>query len=135
LNPTWPNSLVARGDAYADAGNYRAALADFREAVRRFPKSARTHDGLAWFLATCPDGRWRDGKQAVNEATLGCALSDWGDAYNLNSLAAALAETGDFEQAVMRSTQALKGASPSDRKRFEEQLASYRQGKPWRELP
>jgi tetratricopeptide (TPR) repeat protein len=118
LAPSYPNALVARGDAYAEDRNYRAALTDFRQAVKRFPKSARTHDGLAWFLATCPEARWRDGRQAVSEATLACVLSNWKDANNLDSLAAALAETGDFDQATRRAEQALKQPLLDDRERW-----------------
>ena len=135
LAPSWPNPLVARGDAFFDSGNYKSALADYQQAVKKFPDSARAHDGLAVFLASCPDAHWRNGKQAVREATLACNLSGWKDAYALASLAAALAETGDFKGAIKQEERALANPMLIDRVEFKKDLAHYRQGKASRDKP
>ena len=34
-------------------------------------------NGLAWLLAACPEGKYRDGKRAVELATKACELSGW----------------------------------------------------------
>ncbi len=135
LNPGWPNSLVARGDAYLDGGEYKSALADYREAVRRFPRSNRAHAGLAQFLATCPAAEWRNGKEALVEAKIACVQTDWKDPYAVAALGNALAETGNFPEAIQHAKRALEMSQPRDREEAQKQLDAYRKGKPWREQP
>ena len=135
FSPNWPNGMVARGEAHAALGNYRAALADFRAGVRRYPNSPRVHDGLAWFLGSCPEAKWRDGKEAIREATKACEATNWNDGDYIDTLAVALAEAGDFKQAVRRAEQAIRLGPADNRKSFASRLALYRQGKPWREKP
>ncbi len=134
-NPKWTNPLIARADAYNALGDYKAARADYRRARELAPRLAGPHNALAWFLATCPVAAWRDGKTAVQEATLACSLSQWKDPDDVDSLAAALAETGEFVQAAKREEEALRMSPPEKRKSFEKRLASFRQKQPWREAP
>jgi len=42
----------------------------------------------------------RDGTRAVAEATTACRLSRWMDFYHFDTLAAAYAEAGRFEEAI-----------------------------------
>ncbi|MBA3544683.1 MAG: tetratricopeptide repeat protein [Chthoniobacterales bacterium] len=133
-DPDWVNPIIARAETYRETGNYRAALADFRRALMVEPRSARPHNSLAWFLATCPEGKYRDGNTAVREASIACTLTQWKDAGYLDTMAAACAESGDFAQAVKRGQEAVKSVPKGERKKsLESHLAVFRQGKPWRE--
>src|SRR5262249_49421907 len=62
---------------------------------------------LAQLLATCPDDKVRDGKRAVQYATTACELTDWKVPSCLETLAAAYAEAGQFEEAIRYQTRAL----------------------------
>jgi hypothetical protein len=53
-----------------------ADIAAYQETARLDPKNAEVHNGLAWLLATGPDGV-RDGKQAIKHATRACELTGW----------------------------------------------------------
>ena len=55
----------------------------------------------------------------------------WKDEDMIDTLAAAYAETGDFDSAVRYAAQALavKGISPQDAKAFREHLAWFQQRK------
>jgi hypothetical protein len=78
-------------------------------------------------MATCPDARLRNGKQAVESASRACELTGWKVAQPLATLAAAYAENGDFERAVEWQTKANELSSTSnDRSEGAERLALYR---------
>jgi hypothetical protein len=83
--------------------------------------------------ATCPDGRYRDGKAAVEDARRAAELTGWKDPYGLSALAAAFAESGDFEEAVKWQVKALE----DERYRREvgtgaaKRLSLYRERKPY----
>jgi tetratricopeptide (TPR) repeat protein len=83
------------------------ALADLREALRCDPVNANAHNDLAWLLATCPDANIRDGAKAVEFARKACELSGWGKPGTINTLAAACAEAGQFDEAVRWAQQVL----------------------------
>jgi TPR repeat protein len=91
-------------------------------------------NGLAWLLATTRFDRLRDGPVAVTQALRATALLR--TATTLDTLAAAYAETGDFDKAVATQREALaivdvrRGERRSE---FERHLDSYLNKKPWRE--
>lgn len=107
LTPDNALNYSFRGRLLQQRKQFKRALEDFGEAVRRKPDDWTYHYDLAWLLATCPDSRIRDGKRALTEATRACTLTKWKSAPCLEALAAAAAETSDFEQAVKRQSQAL----------------------------
>lgn len=112
------------------------ALAAYGEVIRLEPSNAWALDGRAWIWATCPDPRFRDGPRAVASATRACELLDWNDPVTLDTLAAALAESGDFPAAVRRQESAIEHLDANDReqKLYRERLALYQAGRPYRDV-
>jgi hypothetical protein len=92
-------------------------------------------NSIAWLRATFPEQSLRDGKQAVSEATRACELTEWKDWAYLDTLAAAYAETGDFENAVKFQSQAIEPstASADQQGGMRKRLELYRKKKPYRE--
>lgn len=117
--------------------DYGRALADLEELARRHPEDPYPHKTRAWVWATCTDAKYRNGKRAVESATRACELSGWKEPASLDALAAAYAESGDFEAAISRQTEALDRVPPNSRRRpgYKARLALYQQGKPYREEP
>ena len=135
LDPQSAANFYNRATAYQRKGDLAAAVADYTDAIRLQPKHAQSHNGLARLLATCADDKLRDGKQAVEHATTACELTEWKFAAFLDTLAAAHAEAGDFEQAVKWAAQSVELATGSRKDEFKARLELYRSGKPFRQQP
>jgi len=136
-NPDNVEALQGRANALLGIGKHAEALADFNKAVKLGVDDSGTLNNLAWMLATSPDDALRDGRRAVELATKACELSDYKQAHILSTLAAAYAETGDFETAIKWSQKAQeiskKGSDPTVQQSLEKELKTYQQHKPWRE--
>ena len=118
----------------AAKGYYKSAGHEFRNLAARFPNSAAARNGWAWFLATCPDAGSRNGNTAVIEARVACELSRWDDPRYLDTLAAAYAENGEFDQAVKYAARALEKLSEADpdRPQLVRHLAFFQRKEAWR---
>jgi serine/threonine-protein kinase len=124
-----------RGGTNLLFGNYKAGAADYAKALELEPQDARTLNALAWLKATCPDASIRNAPAAIRLATEACTRTNWRDFGNIDTLAAAYAEAGQFDQALKYQEVATKNALPDDRREREERLALYRQRKPCRDKP
>lgn len=134
LNPKAVGSLLQRAKLYESAGLYTNAVRDLSMIVEQRAKAAMAWNLLAWLLATCPEPQVRDGKRSVEFATKACELSSWTNYAYVDTLAAAYAETGDFDRAVKYQRQAASmGDLPGDnRTNVEDRIDLYLQHKPYR---
>jgi tetratricopeptide (TPR) repeat protein len=128
------NAYNNRGFAYFTKKEYEKAIQDYLHAIRLNPNEVNAHTNLAWVLGTCPKDEVRDGKKAVEHATLACNLGQWKNAYGLRSLAAACAENGNLKHAIMwqKEAIALGFGGNEDREIAYQQLKLYEKGKPYR---
>ena len=131
LDPKHPYSYNNRGVAWEGKKDYDNALADYNEAIRRDPTYGEPLNNAAWLRATCADGQFRDGKKAVELATKACVLGDWAIADNLDTLAAAYAEAGDFDAAVKYESKAID-LNPSE-PGLKDRLVRFKNHQPYRE--
>ncbi len=136
LDPKFTAAYTNRGIAWRSKGEYDRAVADYSEAIRLDPKNIYSYNARAWIWATCPNAAFRDGNQAVASATRACELSDWKDPGNIDTLAAASAEAGDFEQAVRWQTKAIDLLPDAKKKAdYRTRLELYQAKKPYRLTP
>ncbi len=137
LQPKDWRAYRGRADTCLNLAKQAEAIADYEKAIQLEPKDEGVLNNLAWVLATSPDPKLRNGKRALQLATRACELSHYKRAYILSTLAAAYAENGDFPQAIHWSSKAVEiGGQDHDAslKELKKELASYKAGKPWREL-
>ncbi|MGE6433714.1 sel1 repeat family protein [Shewanella baltica] len=91
---------------------------------------------VAWILATCPEAEYRDGNKAV-ELSLKLLKVNENDPTNLDNLAAAYAEVGDFGAAIstqQKAIEALKmSAEMTKTDEFLQRLQTYEQKRAYRE--
>ena len=136
LDPKYASAYYNRGRAWNNKGEHDRAIADYNEAIRLDPKYAWTYNSRAWLWATCLDDRYRNGKRAVESATCACKLTKWKEVFPLGTLAAAYAESGDFDAAVkcQEKAQAMY-LDDKDREKGLARLELYKAHRPYREQP
>jgi tetratricopeptide (TPR) repeat protein len=135
LKPNDATALAMRGMCYNNKGRFEDALKDYYQAIKIDSTNASAWNNLAWFRATCPTAAMRNGKEAVEAATKACDYSSWKNWMRVDTLAAAFAEAGDFQQAVKYQKQALNmdKASSKERQAMQSRLVLYEQRQPYRQ--
>ncbi|HEX4144824.1 MAG TPA: tetratricopeptide repeat protein [Pirellulales bacterium] len=116
--------LINRGSAERMLGQFDKAVADYERAAAIDDKSYAVNRNFAFLRAACPDPAFRDGAKALELAKKACEATNYRDAWSLSSLAAASAETGDWDAAVKWENEAiavdkLKRNEPEHKRRLE----------------
>jgi len=135
--PQFIEAALLRAEANAALGRYAESLKEIEHVVAIHPRTialARALSERAWLRAVCPDPSFRNGRQAIKDATAACRIMAWRDDDMIDTLAAAYAEAGDFDSAVRYEQQALgvKGITAENSKRFQAHLALFQQHQPLR---
>lgn len=123
--PDSDGDLHNRAVVQTTLGRHREAIRDYERALAINPKSGGSNNNLAWLLATTPDLALRDGPRALRHART--ALEQGRAGAWLDTLAAALAECGDFEAAVTAEAEAYRRSSPRN-EAFRQKIKIYREG-------
>ncbi len=136
-NSDWPTYAV-EPDEYSQAvqqGDYQAALDSLDRQLKQFPDNAWLHNNKAWLLSTCPVAEIRDGEKAVEHAGRACGLTNYVNYMMLDTLAAAHAEQGDFDEAVRWQKKAIEmmPADTFDGGGVRDRLELFESGQPYRE--
>ena len=115
-------------------GRLREAVEHFREALRLDPGLTSARNDLAWLLATAADPSLRSPKEAVRLAEdLGSATGP-PSANELDTLAAAYAAAGRYEDAVRAARRALALAQQQDprlARQIESRVREFERGRAW----
>lgn len=122
-----------RGAAWQAQAKYDQAVADYQAAIRIDSKHALAHNSLAWLLATCPDEKFRDGRRGVEMAKRAYELSEGKRVDFLDTLAAAHAEAGEFDQARLWQAKAIEMAPESKKAAYAARLKLYESRQPFRD--
>ena len=127
--------VCSRADLLADMGHYRKAMADYAKAIELDPQFAHAYRNGAWLLATCPDCTLRDPENALIGAERALEFGYGQRHAALDTLAAAQANAGLFDEAVATVEQAIAIAPEKARQAYQVRLQFYQQGQPFRTTP
>ena len=127
LYPQFSGAFLNRATVHSAKRNYEAALKDYSDAQRSNPDNLRAFNDAAWLLATCPEESVRNPKLAIQLAEQADSLSDIPVGNFLDTLAAAYAADGRFDDAVETAEQALKSLPEAERAPTAARLEKYRQ--------
>lgn len=98
-------ALANRGDSWQESGEWKLALEDYQASLAS-ESAPETMRRLAWLLATCPDDSLVDAAESLR--LIRAAIMQTGETpENLDTLAAALAASGDYQQARDVQTRAI----------------------------
>lgn len=131
-NPRFAPAFANRGSVYKQRRDYAKAVADYGASLRLNNYIITTHNDLAWLLATCPDKKYRNGKQAVEHARYACEQTRFRDWNMLETLAAAYAEKGEFDQAVTWAKEARRRAPKQQQAKLKKLAERFADRKPLR---
>ena len=110
---------------------FKDAIIQYDRAYRASPDSIDVQNNLAWILATCPDKALRDAPRAVTLAEQAARSTNYADASTLDTLAAAYAESGAFQKAVMTQRKAIELTPATSRSDLQKRLDLYLSGQPY----
>ena len=131
------DAALLRANINVSLQKYAEASKEFNSLIAMRPPTvilSRALSERAWFQATCPEASFRNGQQAVKDAKAACSIVAWKDEDMIDTLAAAYAETGDFDSAMRYAQQALaiKDISPRVAKRIQGHIALFQRHQPIR---
>ena len=137
LRPTFAKGQEQLGYVLYMQADFPSALAAFRAALAADPKQPVSLLLSAKVLATCPDPAVRNGAEAVRLAEQARDLAGTPDGVLYDTLAAAYAEAGRFDDAITAEQSAFAAGQPSPTAvaRFRSHLISFQAHRPLRESP
>ena len=135
VSQSYAPAMLNRGWASELKGDYLKATTDYLLAIDSLTLFAANN--IAWLWATCPDEKFRNGKEVVKFAKAICEQTANREGMFLDTLAAAHAEVGDFDAAVKAQELAMKdkGYTRKYGDDAKKRLHLYKDKKPFRSTP
>lgn len=135
-NPQLGEAYYRLGASYMAEGEFSEAASVLRQGLLAILQDMRLLERLAWILATSPHVASRNGEEAVRLAGQACRLVRYKDAQCLDTLAAAYAECGRFDEAIQTIQRALVLTSAGEQAArvatLQRRLERYAAGRPLR---
>ncbi|HZM03712.1 MAG TPA: tetratricopeptide repeat protein [Candidatus Saccharimonadales bacterium] len=139
LDPESAPAHANLGDLFLKEGRVADSLVQYQAALALQPANPAILNDLAWIRAANSQARFRDGPEAVRLAERACQITDYRVPVILNTLAAAYAEAGRFEDAVATAEKArqavLAMGHPEAAAQVLHSIQLYQSRQPYHESP
>ncbi len=136
LKPRLADAYLGLGRTLVAQGEYAEAVQTFRRGLEVEPRHMVMGDEMAWIMATAPDPTVRNALQAIQIGERLAELTGRKEFKPLDTLGAAYAEAGRFEQAVATAREALQLAEARNDTNLviaiRSRLELYERSKPYR---
>lgn len=137
ISPRLAEARSSLAQAFVERGKMAEAVAQFQSALQLEPNNLEIQNNLAWLLATSSNGAIRNGARAVQLAEQASKGTAGKNPVVLRTLAAAYAETGQFDNARRTAQMALELTRAAGRQALAAELAAelktYQSGVPLRQ--
>lgn len=137
LDPDQPMVCNMIAEILYTQGRIPDAIEYWKKGLELKPEWPVVLNNLAWILATHKDDNIRNPVEAMKYAQKACELTNYKSHESLDTLSAALASAGKFEEAVTKAEEALKiSVSLGLQKKTDQvkkRIELYRLGRPYRE--
>lgn len=136
LAAMWLSEMHAKGLGVAKDAQRAGTLLE--EALAAATASEKNE--FAWELSVLPDAQLRNGALAIKVLQPAVAAAEHPSPAHIDTLAAAYAEAGQFDQAIETQLAAIAAASSAklsdaEQDRFRQRLDLYQRKQPYREAP
>ena len=137
INPYFGKSHYNLAKIYNRQGRADKAVFHYGKALQIDPEMKIALYNLSWLLATHADDTHRDGRRAMQLAEKLCSMTRFKEALAFDALAAAYAETGQFDKAIASAERGIGLASRSGPPELldglRQRLKRYRLGQAYRQ--
>lgn len=110
IDPDYAGAYYNLGKIFANQEKIKDAISYYRKTLHINPNMTQALYNLSWILATHRDAEYRNGEDALKLAQRLCKITRYKQPLALDSLAAAYAEVGSFDDAVSTTKKAFKMA-------------------------
>ena len=139
IQPKNPDAHTTLAVALDERGQTAEAITHYKNALQISPRSISAANNLAWLLATSSTASLRNGDKALELARQANQLSGGANPLVLGTLAAAYAETRQFERAIEIAQAASQLAKMQGESalvvRLQQETELYEMSLPYREAP
>jgi tetratricopeptide (TPR) repeat protein len=126
------NIYAGLGMAYIRAGKKEPAIENLTKAVELKNNDEIIFNGLSWLLATQAEVNEAEANRAIEYARRACEKTEYKNAVFIDTLAAAYAAGGKFDEAVETSQKAIDAARATGQEalveKVQERLKLYQSG-------
>ncbi|MDD5134307.1 MAG: tetratricopeptide repeat protein [Phycisphaerae bacterium] len=130
-NTTYLRTLAI---AYSSEENFKDAIEQMKRILEIEPNNSDVKNNAAWIFATCPDSNMRNPSEAIRLARQACIATNYKNPGKLDTLGAAYASAGRFDEAVETMQKALSLIDQNDKltfEQFQQHLDLYKASKPY----
>ncbi len=135
LRPDFWDARAALANVLELEGRVVDALVQYDTMLESRPGHPVVANNVAWLLATSPDQSIRNADEAIRQAEHVCQVTRWQVPSALDTLAAAYAAAGRFEEAIETAGKAIQLASstsqPALAEKIRQRLKLYEQKRPY----